>query len=179
MPDLSRIPQTLGTTFFDGSGREFRGTLKPPPSAGPFFDAGLAPRRSLIVNIETHLTSGAVVTDADGTRFLAAEWSPDNFFGRARTRSFVLFEITHELAWTRSTFAVEPVSGQRLATGATVLGPILCAREFIRRKNDSLDIEEEVYRVMCNEPLVIGDFLNDQRVMRSDRIMGLTYAEVF
>lgn len=178
MPSLSRIPTTLGLPFTDTYGREVRGVLRPPPLAGPFFDAGLAPRRSLVVDAASWVTTGLVLKDVDGTRFLTSEWSLDNFMGAAHTRSFVLFMITDDHPWTRAAYTVEPISGQRVTSGDMMKGIVSCAREFVRRKNDSLDIEEEIYRVLCAEPLFVGDMLGDRRVMRSERILGLTYAEV-
>lgn len=178
MPSLSGIPNALGVDFTDAFGRTVRGVLRPPPPAGPFFDGGLSPRRMLVVSPNQPLASGAVLEDFEGNRFLCANWSPDGLLGKAHSRTFVMIAITADLSWTRLTTAVEPISGQTVKSGTTALGTVTCAQEFVRRKNDALDIEEEIYRVLCAEMLQLGDYLGSYRVTRVEKGLGLTYAEI-
>lgn len=178
MPSLGAIPNVLGTDFTDPFGRSIRGVLRPPPPAGPFFDGGLSPRRMIVVSRNQPLNTGTILQDPDGSRFLCAQWSPDGLLGMAHTRTFVMLSITSDMAWTRTTTTLEPISGQKVASGNSLLGTVSCVREFIRRKNDALDIEEEIYRVMCREAILLGDYLGGFRVMRVEQSLGLTYAEI-
>lgn len=178
MPSLAGIPNALGSDFTDTFGRRVRGVLRPPPPAGPFFDGGLSPRRMLVLSRNQELASGTILEDTDGNRFLCALWSPDGLLGGSHARTFVLIAVTSDLVWTRTTTTVEPISGQVVKNGSASLGTISCAQEFIRRKNDALDIEEEVYRVLCSAQLQLGDHLGSYRVSRVEKSLGLTYAEI-
>lgn len=178
MPNLGGIPGALGVSLRAMNGRMVRGVLRPPPPAGPFFDANIPPRQMFVVAPDQWLATGEVLTDVVGNRFLMARWSIDNLLGQVHTHTFVMFAITRDVLWERSTWTIEPVSGQREASGRTTLATIPCAMEFVRRKNDALDVEEEIYRVLCNVELEEGDFLVNKRVMRVEKNLGLTYAEV-
>lgn len=177
MPEMSGVPRVLGTPYRFGN-RTVRGVLRPPPPAGPFLDGGLTPRRMLVVsNLEPSL-AGQVITDLDGYRFLAAFWTGDNLLGRQNSKTYLLFAITSQEVWSRAGFSVEPISGQRIALANANLGLIDVVKEFTRRLNDGLDIEEEIYRVICAEELAVGDYLGSLRVTRVEKALGLTYAEI-
>lgn len=179
MPLLSRVAGALGVPFFPLGGREIRATVRPPPPAGPGFEGALTPRSTIIVNSQSSLPTAGVIRDGHGTRFLHARWGREGVLGSATAEAHVLFAVTGDEAWTRNTFTTEIISGQRVAGALQSLGTVPVVREFVRRKNDALDVEEEVYRVLCLAALLVGDFLGGRRVTRTEGVLGLVHAEVF
>ncbi len=176
MPSLSNIPRVLGVPYrFEGG--LVRGVLRPPPPAGPFMDGGLTPRRMLVLSQKDPGIAGKILTDLDGYQYLAAYWTGDNLLGVQHSKTYLLFAITNQEVWSRTGFNVEPISGQRIATTNNSLGLISVVKEFVRRFNDGLDIEEEIYRIICAEQLQVGDYLGNFRVTRIEKSLGLTYAE--
>ena len=179
MPEISAVAIALGTRFIKPTGVVFRGVLKPPPPAGPGFEAGYMPRRSLYVSKDADLKAGEVITDTSGTRYICADWSPDGLLGVQATKSFVLFGVTAYEKWSRQVFVTEPISGQRKLDKKKDLGTIPVSVEFTRRKNDNLDIEEEIYLVVTGSPVQLGDFLEERRVQKVDRVLGVYRCETF
>ena len=139
----------------------------------------MTPRSTIIVGSKSSLPTAGVIRDAHGTRFLHARWAREGVVGHATAESHVLFAVTGDEAWTRNTFTTEIISGQRVAGTPQGLGTVPVVREFVRRKNDALDVEEEVYRVLCLAALLVGDFLGGRRVTRTEGVLGLVHAEVF
>jgi len=179
MPDLRRVPQALGFTFTTAAGKPFRALLRPPPPPGPGYEPVVAPRRALLVGPEVGLPATGWIRDPSGLRFLHALWSNEGVVGQVTAQMHVLFAVTGDETWSRPSFTLEPISGQRLASGSTVFGTTPTTREFFKRKNDALDVEEEVYRVVCLAALQVGDFLGDRRILKVESVLGLTTAEVF
>lgn len=179
MPDLSRVAAVLGVPFKTTTGQTFRATVRPPPQVNPSWEGSLVPRQTILLPRGVLLPANGVIIDGDGNRFLHSVWSSEGVLGNRTAVSHVLYAVTAYEVWTRPTYTTEAISGQRVPDEPEMLGLVPVVREFLRRKDDTLNVTEEIYRVLCAAALKVGDHLDARRVTRVESVRGLTFAEVF
>ena len=152
--------------------------FRKPPTSGSRYDAEFIPRHSLLVSPSENIPVGTVIFDKTGNRFLCMPWATEHYRGQPLVTHMVLFEVTQDLLWVRPTDTVEPISGLAQPGEDEVLGIVPAAVDPFRRKTDALHIEQEIYKVMCVAPILVGDFLDKKRVRRVETSLGVTYAQV-
>lgn len=138
------------------------------------------PRRIARVLHPTALKPRHVVETPIGMRFIVGENGPSEQVEGVLWQSFRLFQVTHQLSWTRRKSVIDAVTKQKREDGIQNLGMIHVALEPTDREEDErrLATQVEKARYITNADVRSDDLIGDYRVIRSDEMLGVTIGMV-
>ena len=157
-------------------GGAFYGTFH-PADEGSFSSAKFVYERRLLRTRPRAKISAGDIFFADKERYLVANHESGY---RKLFKSFRAFRITDRLEWTQDTEgAIDPVTKRPKRGAQNSRGSIWATKERIQ--DEELDIstrvKQERYRIVCAEPVAIGDTIGNLNVTRSDRELGVYLLE--
>lgn len=118
---------------------------------------------------------GHIVEIPGGSRYLCADRYEESGW-----RTFHMFQCDRKVRWTRMTTKTHALTGVKQADVETDLGEISVMWERVRREfvDLSFRISQERHLVACGADVQIGDRLDDKRVDRVSKSLGVNIAEV-
>lgn len=102
----------------------------------------------------------------------------DGFVGKMVYRYFKLYEMDSTAMWQRRITSEDIVTGLERSDELTDMGIIYFALEQAGTISDKLHISTGKYSVITNADLQPSDIIGDYNVLRSDKLLGVTIAEV-
>lgn len=180
MPDLARTVDLFATNFYTENGVLVRGQLKAAPSPRIGYEGRLAPRGLLICPASSNGSPGQILLGPAGDRYLTGDWDDHSFGTIPISFGLVLFQITHDLTWTRKAIStVEPISRLVAFSSDVSVGnaTIPCVVETINRSRDMNGNEYRLNRILTNVFLQVEDLVGGMRIDNVSSDLGLTYAE--
>ncbi|MDR3436431.1 hypothetical protein [Telmatospirillum sp.] len=178
MPELSELGQRFRQRLKTVDGRHFYGAISLLPETSGRGNVFYTPRRVLNVRPSCGITSGMLIYDTSGRVMLTA-WAGDDEAQGTFSTLFKLFDLDHQLVWSRSVTTKDAVTGlSKQTTTLQSLGTFWGTLELLSQDLNSLSALSR-YRVLCNTVLKIGDIINKNKtVRRIEYAMGITIAEV-
>lgn len=180
MPSLRGVSNRFASLYMTEGGFAIRGTIFPVEEGKiPSYD--FTPSRLLFrTSPDSLAAAGQILIDEYGRRFLLADLGKVDFMGDPTYRTFRLYEMTHQMVWTRESTIIDPVTKLERSTGRQDLGTIWVALELYGREevDRTLRILEETSRVITGSALQLNDQLDGRVVRRVNPLLGVTVAEI-
>lgn len=134
----------------------------------------VAPRRILKAPVDLALKGGMVIQSPQGTKYMVADYAPSETSMGDPFRAFKLYQATSIAMLSRRTTVIE------VRTGMEKEGPpadpiaIYASFEPLQEAFDrELRIPNEKRRLITNEPLRAGDFVDGETVIETHEFLGL------
>ena len=175
MPSISKTGHRFRETFVTEAGIPFLGTLFPADEGDvPSYDFS-TPRLFLRVGPDCPARTRSILVDQHDRYFLLADHDLTNHY-----RTHRLFQLTHEVPWSRVTTVKDALTGLARRTGESNLGPLRCLIEMYGREtpDPGMKVKEEVRRVITGAEIQLGDKIDGMIVKRLDPVLGVFLAEI-
>lgn len=132
--------------------------------------------RILKVSRFASVMEGQVVVDAGGNQYLLANHMASHSAGIIYN-TFRMIPVDEELAWSRQTSAIDPISGISRGETTSNLGTITCTVEPINLEKRAKMKPESKVLIITGEAVEIADRVGDYTVTFVDRVLGISVAE--
>lgn len=113
----------------------------------------------------------------DDHKFLLGDGVTD-FNGGPLFRTHRMITVTAQLAWSRTTTTIDPVSKLPKSTGATALGTALVCMLATSNISDIFKVATSKFQLITNSHVLVDDKLGSYVVTFVETRHGLQYAEV-
>lgn len=134
-------------------------------------------RRLLRVRPNSPVNVADLIQTDTAQVFLCASHG-DGFVGKMVYRYFKLYEMGSTAMWQRRVTTEDIVTGLDRNDELTDMGMIYFALEQAGTVSDQLHIKSGKYSIITNADLQPNDTIGDYNVLRSDKLLGVTIAEV-
>ena len=176
MPSLRKVNDRFVDRIevIEGGSGFFQGIIDEPSQGTIPAYQFTSPRRLVRTNPGVPLKAGMVIRAVGGATYIVGDLGDsDDIF-----QSFRLFETTGQYVWKARAKAIDPVTELPMENGTTEKGIIWGtyepgAQETFDRQ---LHLDFETGRFITNAMLQRDDIVNEKRVTRVDRVLGLSLA---
>lgn len=180
MPELARLGSRFDASFRDIRGRQFFGRFAEVSEGNP---TQIVPQKRLLrVHQSCFLRAGDIVLDHAGLRYLLAEGPTGMARQDVVKRTFRCVQVNRHLRWTRMVKKIDPVMKVPVGAGTwDDLGLIWCQvdpREERLERSSHVASSYEKFKLYTDAALQIGDKVDVYEVTRSERVAGITVADV-
>ena len=180
MVSLNTVGRRFESVLVTDQGKAFFGTIEPNSEGRlPSYEIS-EPRLLLRVDHLAPVSSGDIIKDVVGRRFIVADHDISFTAGQVEYRTHRLFHTNRKAVWERETSVIDPLTQQKRSPGSAQLGEIWCLMEAPQREfsDPQLRVREERLRVVLAQPVELGDILDQMVVRRINPILGVYVAEV-
>lgn len=132
------------------------------------------PRRFFLVRENAAVRAGQVLYDGSD-KYLLLDHAKRAHFG---TRMMRMAQITHMLKWMQRTTSEDLVTGLQREDKYVDKGEIEVALEFVEPNHDNQNRKLDNFRMLCGQPVAVGDRIGEKIIKVVEPMHGVYYAEV-
>lgn len=168
-------------------GKRFRSKFRKldgTPFLGQVLDIPDTSRVSNFLSTRRYLRTAPItnvkVTDVvviDGLKFIVAEHGT-GFYVTPIYKHFKMFEVNDTASWKSAKVTKNPVTGVEEVLRDFDMGTVQLSVQPMTGIEDSVRIQQNMVRCVCDKPVKVDDMLNDWIVTKSDPVLGVTLIEM-
>jgi hypothetical protein len=178
MASLSKVGRRFEVPFtiIEGGSGVIRGVMSEADQKQIPVYAFVNPRHVLRTPLKTALRTGMVVRSQSGAVFIVGENGPSEQPEGTIWMSWRLFDATQQVHWTRRRKTIDPVTRLERDQGFDDLGLIWAAIEPLDREVSDFRMSAsfEQARIITGQPIKHDDLIDERKVTRSERALGVT-----
>lgn len=181
MPSLQTVGRRFENDMVRADGFPFKAAIMPLDEGAVAAYDFTEPRIIMRLRHDSTVTTGDVVVDPSGRRYLLADHDANAVYNEVLYKSHRCFLMNKRVKWTReSTGVTDPLTGLKKSVGTVDLGTIdVLVEQFGREDLDfAIKVREQTRRLVTGAQIRLNDIVDDMIVKRLDLSLGVWLAEI-